>query len=243
MALDPTRFTLIVATGNLHKLRELRELLVHLPIDVVPYKDVLRGPLSIVEDGDTFEANAIKKARAVAIATLSLTLADDSGLEVDALAGRPGVRSARFAHEHATDAENNAALMTAMAEVEDSARAARFRCVLALIDPFEGLQSAPFLAEGVCEGSIARAVIGSEGFGYDPLFLVREYPDKTMAQLNSEEKNRISHRSRALSKLLPHLEAIVRKRLDDVERISARRPSIIEELDARRLEKAAHKKS
>ena len=182
--------TLVVASKNRGKLAELRGLLEGLPVKVVAMDDVVRPPLVIVEDGATFADNAGKKARAVAAATLSLSLADDSGLEVDALGGRPGVCSARFAHERATDAENNAALIAALQAVRDHAGTAatdtftaRFRCVLALIDPYgrQGEGETAF-AEGVCEGAITLSARGSFGFSYDPLFLVAD-KGKTMAEL------------------------------------------------------------
>jgi XTP/dITP diphosphohydrolase len=139
----------VVATHNRGKLEELRALLAPLPLEVVGVAELLPEPPHVVEDGATFAENAIKKARAVADATLGLSLADDSGLEVDALDGRPGVRSARFAHARATDAENNAALLSALEALSGPAASsgpapstegfrARFRCVLALIDPFTG---------------------------------------------------------------------------------------------------------
>src|ERR1019366_4104095 len=154
-------------------------------------------PLGIVENGKTFAENAILKARAVAQATMMLTLADDSGLEVDALDGRPGVRSARFAHERATDAENNAALLAALEATGDGAHEAdrlkaRFRCAIALVDPYSR-EGEPVVVEGTCEGIITRAPPGSGGFGYDPLFVVAGV-DKTMAELTEAEKNTMSHR-------------------------------------------------
>jgi XTP/dITP diphosphohydrolase len=182
-----------------------------------------------VEDGATFAENAIKKARAVADATLGLSLADDSGLEVDALDGRPGVRSARFAHARATDAENNAALLAALEGLGDpsagpwshgSAQAgfrARFRCALALVDPFTG-GGEPHVVEGSCEGTIARTPRGSGGFGYDPLFVL-EGDERTMAELRPIEKNRVSHRARALAALLPVLERVLAERARQVERL------------------------
>ena len=146
------------------------------------------------------------------------SLADDSGLEVDALGGRPGVRSARFAHERATDAENNAALLRELENVEEGARGARFRCVLALADPWQ--ESASYVAEGSCEGSIARAPRGNGGFGYDPLFLVSGKGDRAMAELSEDEKNRISHRALAVRSLRKILIRLVNERLDEAERIA-----------------------
>ena len=146
-----------------------------------------------------------------------MTLADDSGLEVDALGGRPGVRSARFAGEGATDGENNAALLDALGTVDrafagetETPTTARFRCVIALVDPWS--TGEPILAEGRCEGHVLREPRGSGGFGYDPLFLV-EGSERTMAELTLEEKNRVSHRAKALVALRPTLVALIEKKL------------------------------
>ncbi len=215
------RDTLVVATGNRGKLEELRALLAGLPIQVLGVSEVLRPPPQVIEDGATFEENAVKKARAVARATMMLTVADDSGLEVDVLNGRPGVRSARFAHERATDAENNAALLGALAALGEPPAGegfpARFRCVLALVDPFTG-GGEPRTVAGVCEGTVIRAPRGSGGFGYDPLFVVTG-TDRTMAELSEQEKNRLSHRGRAFAALRPLLEGVLRERAVQVSRI------------------------
>jgi XTP/dITP diphosphohydrolase len=218
---DGYRETLIVATGNRGKLEEIKVLLADLAVDVRGMAEVLPSPPRVVEDGATFAENAIKKARAVSLATMSLTLADDSGLEVDLLEGRPGVRSARFAGERATDAENNAALLTALgafdaAELHDRGLGARFRCVLALVDPFTS-GGEPQVVEGVCEGAITRTPRGSGGFGYDPLFVV-DGRDKTMAELTGDEKNLVSHRGRALATLRPIIERVLGERANQVER-------------------------
>lgn len=209
---------LVVATNNRGKLEELRALLRGLDVDVLHVTDVLRRAVIVDEDGETFEENAVKKAREVAAATMMLTVADDSGLEVDALGGSPGVRSARFASERATDAENNAALLAAldglapdpMGTPTTDAYPARFRCVLALVDPFVK-DGEPFVVEGVCEGKITRTPRGSGGFGYDPLFLV-EGTDKTMAELTEDEKNRISHRAKAFEKMRLVLQKVLAER-------------------------------
>ena len=210
--------SLVVATNNRGKLEELRALLEGLPIELLTLADVGAKDMVIVEDGATFEQNAIKKARAVADATMMMTIADDSGLEVDALGGQPGVRSARFAHERATDAENNAALLTRLEDMGDTPDRfpARFRCVLALVDPYEGGE--PHLSEGRCEGVITKTPRGTGGFGYDPLFLV-EGGDKTMAELAAEEKNRISHRALACLRLRPVLERALLDRDEKIRKI------------------------
>jgi XTP/dITP diphosphohydrolase len=198
--LSEPRRTVVVATGNRGKLRELRELLSSLPIDLVSLADASAAPITIVEDGDTFEDNARKKATIVARALALPALADDSGLEVDALDGAPGVRSARYAGEGATDAENNRKLLAALDGVDR--RAARFRCVLSFVDP---IGQARFVASGTCEGAIARTPRGAGGFGYDPIFLVDGFDGRTLAELADAEKNAISHRARAVSEILAQL--------------------------------------
>jgi XTP/dITP diphosphohydrolase len=209
--------TLVLATHNPGKLAELRSLFASLPVEVVPIREVVPSYGPPVEDGATFEENALKKARAAAEATQLVAIADDSGLEVDALGGRPGVRSARFAREGATDAENNAMLLSALEEVEDASRTARFRCVIALVDPFsEGLK--PVVVEGRCDGVIARSARGESGFGYDPLFLV-EGGARTFAELDEDEKNTMSHRGQAARALLPHVESMLEARLAEARRI------------------------
>jgi XTP/dITP diphosphohydrolase len=210
--------SLVVATQNRGKLDELRALLSGLGVQVLSTQDVAKREIVVVEDGDTFEANAKKKAQTVAGITMMLTIADDSGLEVDALGGAPGVRSARFGGERATDAENNAALLAALDSLDadpggardGASYAARFRCVLALVDPFLK-EGEPIVVEGACEGKITRTPRGSGGFGYDPLFIV-EGTGKTMAELGEDEKNRISHRGRAFDKLRLVLEKVLAER-------------------------------
>jgi XTP/dITP diphosphohydrolase len=210
--------TLVIATSNRAKILEFKSLFFDLPLEIVGVSDVLHEKLSIVEDGASFEENATKKATTVAEATTMLTLADDSGLEVEALGGRPGVRSARFAHDRATDAENNAALLAALAEVDEEQRAARFRCVLALVDPWALPGATAIIAEGVCDGSIAREPRGAGGFGYDPLFIVHG-KNRTMAELDDAEKNAISHRAVAVEALRSHLALLIESRARDALRI------------------------
>jgi XTP/dITP diphosphohydrolase len=210
---------IVVASSNEGKITELRALLGDLPVQLVTTAEALGDKLAVAEDGETFEANAVIKARAVASATRMLALADDSGLEVDALGGRPGVRSARFAHDRATDAENNAALLRALEEAPaDHERKARFRCVLALASPWWGDRVR--VAEGKVEGLIARDPRGSGGFGYDPLFLACEADGRSMAELGEDEKNAISHRARAVRALRPVLVELINGQLDESERIA-----------------------
>jgi len=154
------------------------------------------------EDGDTFEANALAKARQAAVATGLPAIADDSGLEVDALGGAPGVYSARYAGEPSDDARNNQKLLDALRAVPAGQRSARFRCVAAYVDPARGIE---LVRNGVCEGEVLTDPRGTLGFGYDPLFLVPRL-GKTMAELPIDEKNQLSHRAaafRALALVLP----------------------------------------
>jgi XTP/dITP diphosphohydrolase len=191
---------LVLATKNPGKIREFRALLWDLPRLRVRALDELGKLPDVVEDGKTFEDNAIKKAREIAASTGQLVLADDSGLEVEALGGRPGVYSARFAGRQGDDEANNDKLLAELSRVPDGERAARYRVVLALADPAGPLGAEVHLETGVCSGTILRARRGGSGFGYDPLFC----PDGlqlSMAELPPEEKNRISHRALAAAKM------------------------------------------
>jgi XTP/dITP diphosphohydrolase len=183
---------LLLATRNRHKLAEIRDIFSLPHCELLASDDVPGLPADLEEDADTFEGNALKKARALRDATGLWTLADDSGLEVAALGGAPGVHSARFAGEPCDHARNNAKLLAALSGVAD--RRARFRCVLALCAP-DGRE---WTLEGVCNGTIAESPSGEEGFGYDPLFLPEGSP-ASFAAMPSAEKNRISHRARALA--------------------------------------------
>ncbi len=221
--------TIALATGNRHKLAEFRALLGGLPIEVLGPAELRLVLPEVQEDGDTFIANAAKKARAFAAFSRHITLADDSGLEVDALAGRPGVRSARYAGEQASDAENNAKLLQELTGVEEGSRQARFRCALVLVDPWGTGETQEHVVEGTCEGRIALGVRGTSGFGYDPLFVLaeaaREGHPRTLAELSEGEKNRVSHRGRAFAELRPILERLVRVRsVAPVDPFPARQP-------------------
>jgi XTP/dITP diphosphohydrolase len=180
----------LLATRNRNKLREIREVFADVKVEFLTVDDLPELP-DVIEDRDTFRGNAEKKALEAAAASGLRALADDSGLEVDALDGRPGVQSARYAGSHGDDRANLEKVLAEMNGVED--RAARFRCAIALAEPTGEVQS----VEGVCEGSIARESAGDGGFGYDPIFT----PDghaRTFAQLEPESKHRISHRGNAL---------------------------------------------
>ncbi|HEU4727393.1 MAG TPA: non-canonical purine NTP pyrophosphatase [Kofleriaceae bacterium] len=198
---------LVFATRNSGKLVELRQLLPEL--DVLGIDEAAerlgRTIPEVDEDADSFAGNASKKAREVSRATGLPALADDSGLEVDALGGAPGVRSARYA-EGGGDAANNARLLEALRGVPPAARTARFRAVLALADPSGPLGDAVITADGVCEGLVLEAPRGTGGFGYDPLFLVPEL-GQTFAELGVGTKGEMSHRARAMQAMRPRLLA------------------------------------
>lgn len=187
---------MFVATRNKGKLIEINGLLKDLSIEILSYKDFSDLP-NIEETGLTFQENAIQKAKETAKKTGLISLADDSGLLVDAIDGKPGVYSARFAGENATDEENNHKLLSLLKGVPLDKRTARFVCVIAITIP----EGRTYTVHGVCEGRILESCQGNDGFGYDPLFYVSEF-DKTMAQLELKEKNMISHRGKALQKAL-----------------------------------------
>ena len=195
--------TLVIGTRNRGKFREISAILAPLGVDLASL-DAFPDVPPVPETGETFEANARAKALGYARATGRWALADDSGLQVDALGGAPGVRSARWGGEEASDALNNAALMRALADHPPETWTARFRCVMALATP----ESVLAVTEGTCEGIITDRPAGSNGFCYDPHFYL---PDRgrTMAQLPAEEKNRISHRARALAAMKDRLEALL----------------------------------
>jgi XTP/dITP diphosphohydrolase len=216
-----SRLSVVIATHNPGKVAELRSLLADLSVELLTISEVSPSFLPPVEDGATFEDNALIKARAAAAATQMVSIADDSGLEVDALLGKPGVRSARFAHEAATDAENNAALLTQLSDVEGGLRTARFRCVMAMVDPFAE-DAKPVVVEGRCEGVIATSAKGESGFGYDPLFVVAGV-GRTYAELTHEEKNTLSHRGKAARSLIPQLVALFEARMAEAGRVLAER--------------------
>jgi XTP/dITP diphosphohydrolase len=201
---------LVFATRNAGKVEELRQLLAELELEVISLAELeaQRGaPLpEVEEDGDTFEKNAIKKAREVSRASGLPALADDSGLEVDALGGAPGVYSARYAGAGATDAQNNDKLLAALARVPPTQRTARFRAVIAFADESGELAGKTLTAAGACEGAITNEPRGTGGFGYDPLFFVPEL-GATFGELGVGPKKQRSHRARAVKALLPELVA------------------------------------
>ena len=186
----------VLATGNAGKVREIAALLAPLAIEIIPQTQL--GIASADETGDTFEANALLKARHAAGASGLPALADDSGIEVDALEGRPGVWSARYAGPAATDAENNALMLVELSKVPPARRTARYRCVIAYVR--DAGDPAPLIASGSWEGTIALAPEGAGGFGYDPLFIPAGGA-VTAAQMSAADKNAVSHRGQALAAL------------------------------------------
>jgi XTP/dITP diphosphohydrolase len=207
MQLKPN--VIVIATRNAGKVREFAALFKERQLEVRSLADYAEIP-SVVEDGLTFGANAYKKAKALALLLGVPVLADDSGLCVDALGGAPGVWSARFAGEHAADADNNAKLLQSL---QDDSRTeskelllskARFVCALALYNP---LNHVVIQVEEASEGIIINEARGNQGFGYDPLFYLPEF-GLTMAELSSDQKNRISHRAKALQLILQRMDEL-----------------------------------
>jgi XTP/dITP diphosphohydrolase len=191
--------SLVLATRNPHKLREFERLLAPAGIAVESLPDVVELPPEV---GETFEANAIPKARAAAAATGRATIADDSGIEAEALSGRPGVRSARYAGEGATDEANLAKLM----REAPAGSGLRYVCALVYVDPAARVEELFF---GYCHGRLGRVVRGSGGFGYDPAFVVDgEYGGRTMAELSDSDKDAVSHRGAAVSALLEWAQSL-----------------------------------
>lgn len=190
---EQDRIKLVIATGNKNKIREIGDKFSGIRgLTLVPLSD-FPDPPEVIEDGATFLENARKKAAEISAFTGLPAMADDSGLVVDALDGRPGILSARYGGESADDTARNLKLLEELRGISTGRRTARFVCVIAVVFP----DGKSFFAEGTCEGVIAESMQGSHGFGYDPIFFL---PDrgKTMAELPLEEKNKISHRAKAL---------------------------------------------
>jgi non-canonical purine NTP pyrophosphatase (RdgB/HAM1 family) len=212
---------IVLATKNRGKLRELGALLDEPRIELVSLADVAPPDFDVEETGTTFEENARLKAEAVARLTGLPALADDSGLEVDALGGRPGVYSKRYAGENVTDAENNARLLEELDGVAEPQRTARFVCVLALAEPSAKGHDEPapsavetrLLVRGTCEGHIAAAARGAAGFGYDPLFVPEGLSGRTLGEATAAEKNGLSHRGEAIRALAPALSRWLEARM------------------------------
>lgn len=189
---------LVLATNNRDKVREIEKIFVVPGVELLNLTDFPGAPL-VVEDGNTLEENALKKAKEIAVFTGLPTIADDTGLEVDFLGGRPGVYSSRYAGEGATYAQNIAKLLREMENAPDEQRTARFRCVAAFYSP-----ELQFTEEGRLEGVILRERRGDQGFGYDPVFFLPAQ-GKTLAEMTTIEKNRLSHRGQAFRRLAQSL--------------------------------------
>jgi len=197
---------LLVATTNPGKFAEVKDFLRQLPLEVLSLSDLATSP-KIIEDGATFEENALKKARSLAEYSGYLTLADDSGLEVDALNGAPGIYSARYCGEEGNDKKNNEKLMHELREISEEKRTGRFVCALALCAPkSHGMKE--WTVRDSCEGRISFELKGENGFGYDPLFF---YPSlgKTFGEIDRAIKATVSHRGKALKKLAEMLPSLV----------------------------------
>ncbi|MDR0880362.1 MAG: ribonuclease PH [Clostridioides sp.] len=197
---------LVVATGNAHKMQEIKSIMSGLDFEIHSLKDLGLDKIEIIEDGKSFEHNAIIKAKRIAKETNMIVIADDSGLEVEALGGKPGIFSARYSGENATDEQNRKKLLDAMKDVKEEDRGARFVAAVAVIFP----DGKSFTVRGTCNGQIAFEEIGDHGFGYDSLFLVNGFGE-TFAQIPSVVKNTISHRAEALRLMRVELEKRVNK--------------------------------
>ncbi|MCL5292002.1 MAG: RdgB/HAM1 family non-canonical purine NTP pyrophosphatase [Actinobacteria bacterium] len=196
----------IVASRNEGKIAEIREILTIPGLELITYRDLEEWP-DIREEGESFYENALLKARALVEKFGVAAISDDSGLEVDALGGAPGIKSSRFAGDRANDMANNVKLLGELADLEFSDRTARFRCSAVYMDKDRRVIS----AEGTLEGHVGFEPRGRGGFGYDPLFIPSGY-DKTLAELGSQVKNRISHRARAFRLLKSELEKVLSER-------------------------------
>ncbi len=195
---------LVVATKNKGKLREIKELLKGYDFEITSLADYPNVP-EIIEDGKTFRQNAYKKAFVAASYTHKLTLGEDSGLEVKALGNRPGIYSARFSGEDATDKKNNLKLLRALKGVPFDQREARYRCFVALVDGTSRKKECLKIMSGSCRGKIALKAKGKNGFGYDPLFYVDQY-ETTFGVLDPDIKAKMSHRAKALAKVRNYLQ-------------------------------------
>lgn len=198
----PGLLEVVLATRNEGKVREFVELMRDLPVQVYSLDAFPQIP-DLAEDGGTYTENAISKASTVAALTRKVSVADDSGIEVDALSGAPGPQSRRFLGERATDSARNARVLKLLRKVASAHRTARYRAVVAVAAPDGGVRT----FEGVCEGQVLTAPRGTHGFGYDPIFYVPAF-GKSMAQLPIPVKNRISHRARAFAAARPYLRRL-----------------------------------
>ncbi|MEW6349568.1 MAG: XTP/dITP diphosphatase [Thermodesulfobacteriota bacterium] len=194
--------TILIATANQGKVWEIRDLVRDLPVSFLSLADIPDVP-DVVEDADSFEGNALKKARTIASATSMVTLADDSGLCVDALGGAPGVFSARYGGPGLSDEAKCLRILQEMRDIPDDLRTARFVCVVALVSP----HGESVIVRGACEGRITRTLVGAQGFGYDPIFFY-EPAGLTFAEMDMQAKNAVSHRGEALRQFAEYLRGV-----------------------------------
>ena len=198
------RRKVILSSGNKHKVKEIRNILKDMPFDVVSKDEMGFEDFDVIEDGETLEENAFKKAFELSKLINGIIIADDTGLFVDALDGHPGVYSARYAGEHVSYIDNNNLLLKNLRDIPAEKRTAYFKTVVAVV-----LENGEhFMAEGICRGKIDFEPRGENGFGYDPLFIV-EGTNKTFSEMTDDEKNKISHRANALLNLKERLEEVV----------------------------------
>ena len=200
---------ILAATGNSGKVKEIKEFMANLPLRVRNLNE-FTNITDVAETGVTFTENAVLKAKEYALQTGIWALADDSGLEVAALNGEPGVYSARYAGENSTNEEKIDKLLKALDETGDEQRQARFVCVMAVSDEQGNIK---FVAEGICDGRIAHTPGGINGFGYDPVFIPQDF-SRTFGELSGEIKGKISHRARAIEKIIQFLRSFIVPQLD-----------------------------
>lgn len=196
---------IVLATRNKDKVKEIKEVLKGLKIHFLSLDDFPSAP-HVQEDGKSLEENAIKKASKIAKFTDKIALADDSGLEVEALSGKPGVYSSRFAGEKASYEDNNKKLLKLLKDTPPEKRKAQFKCIIAIAKPIGEIK----LTQGIRQGFITKECRGKNGFGYDPVFFIPQYR-KTFAEMSIEEKNKISHRAKALQKAKKMIQSMISK--------------------------------
>lgn len=198
------RRRIVLSSGNEHKINEIKNILKHLPIDVISKNDIGLKDFDVVEDGKTLEENSMKKAKELRKLVDAIIIADDTGLFVDALNCEPGIYSARYAGENCSYEDNNKLLLKKLHNIPMEKRTAYFKTVISVV--LENGET--IIAEGICKGKIAFEPRGTNGFGYDPLFIV-DGGDKTFAEMEDEEKNKVSHRANALLNLKEKLEEVI----------------------------------
>jgi XTP/dITP diphosphohydrolase len=195
----------IISSSNKGKIKEIKNILSKFDVDIISKDDIGYGSFDVIEDGTTLEMNAEKKAIELWKLTGGIVIADDTGLFVEALNGKPGVYSARYAGDNSTYEDNNNLLLEKMKDMEGSKRKAYFKTVIVVIDD----KGKSHIAEGICNGEIAYELSGENGFGYDPLFVPEGF-ERTFAEMNDEEKNTVSHRGKAVRNLVNIFGKILR---------------------------------